>query len=396
MFAEFEKITHGLQEQGETLTADRLCEIYYDLNKLYFGEEICVDQEIAMEWARIPHFYTPFYVYQYATGFSAAIALSKQILEQGAPAVEQYKKFLKGGSSMYPLELLKMAGVDMEQKAPVQMHLRYLHNISMRWKGLQTMTLYEAIFRRKSIRKYRDTEIDPKLLEKIEQYGEDAVGIRPEIRTKWKILKGSDKRLAGLFLVKAPYYVVLYSEICEDYRKNAGCLMEQLVLYLHTKGIGSCYQGGARVKHEDEKELEPVMIMAFGYPAEPLERDREAFKRMELNRFVKVHGNFGKVQRKLLEAARVAPSAMNLQPWRFVVTDGKIHMFVKKPGKIGYQMQQDFNLFDAGIALAHMLVTAEEQWFDLEYQKLDSILEKDFPNNMYVGSLLILNESEKI
>ena len=80
MFAEFEKITHGLQEQGETLTADRLCEIYYDLNKLYFGEEICVDQEIAMEWARIPHFYTPFYVYQYATGFSAAIALSKQIL----------------------------------------------------------------------------------------------------------------------------------------------------------------------------------------------------------------------------------------------------------------------------------------------------------------------------
>ncbi|RHU85690.1 oligoendopeptidase F [Clostridiaceae bacterium OM08-6BH] len=120
MFAKFEKITHGLQEQGETLTADRLCEIYYDLNKLYFGEEICVDQEIAMEWARIPHFYTPFYVYQYATGFSAAIALSKQILEQGAPAVEQYKKFLKGGSSMYPLELLKMAGVDMEQKAPVQ------------------------------------------------------------------------------------------------------------------------------------------------------------------------------------------------------------------------------------------------------------------------------------
>lgn len=120
MFAEFEKITHGLQEQGETLTADRLCEIYYDLNKLYFGEEICVDQEIAMEWARIPHFYTPFYVYQYATGFSAAIALSKQILEKGVSAVEQYKKFLKGGSSMYPLELLKMAGVDMEQKAPVQ------------------------------------------------------------------------------------------------------------------------------------------------------------------------------------------------------------------------------------------------------------------------------------
>lgn len=120
MFAEFEKITHGLQEKGETLTADKLCEIYYRLNQEYFGENICVDKEIEMEWARIPHFYTPFYVYQYATGFSAAIALSDRILEKGESAVEDYKKFLKGGSSMYPLDLLRMAGVDMEQKKPVE------------------------------------------------------------------------------------------------------------------------------------------------------------------------------------------------------------------------------------------------------------------------------------
>ena len=231
------------------------------------------------------------------------------------------------------------------------------------------MTSYEAIFRRRSIRKYKNDEISPAMLEKIEKFGEDAIGIRPDIQVKWKIFRKEEHQLKGLFRVDAPYYVVLYSEICEDYRKNAGCLMEQLSLYLFTKGIGSCYQGGAKLKKDQEKDLELVMIMAFGYPAEPLERDREAFKRMELNRFVKVHGNFGKVQRKLLEAARVAPSAMNLQPWRFVVTDGKIHMFVKKPGKIGYQMQQDFNLFDSGIALAHMLVTAEEQWFDLEYQR---------------------------
>lgn len=120
MFAEFEKITHGLQEKGETLTADRLCEIYYDLNRKYFGENICIDKEIEMEWARIPHFYTPFYVYQYATGFSAAIALSGKILREGEAAVNDYKKFLKGGSSMYPLELLRMAGVDMEKKEPVE------------------------------------------------------------------------------------------------------------------------------------------------------------------------------------------------------------------------------------------------------------------------------------
>ena len=120
MFAEFEKITHGLQEAGEALTAERLCSIYYDLNKAYFGEDICIDRQIEMEWARIPHFYTPFYVYQYATGYSAAIALSGKILREGEAAVEQYKKFLKGGSSMYPLELLRLAGVDMEQKKPVE------------------------------------------------------------------------------------------------------------------------------------------------------------------------------------------------------------------------------------------------------------------------------------
>lgn len=119
MFAEFEKITHALAEQGETLTADRLCEIYYDLNQMYFGEDICVDKEIALEWARIPHFYTPFYVYQYATGFSAAIALSRRILEKGEEAVADYKKFLCGGSSMYPLDLLRMAGVNMEDPQPV-------------------------------------------------------------------------------------------------------------------------------------------------------------------------------------------------------------------------------------------------------------------------------------
>ena len=120
LFAEFEKITHNMQKQGETLTADRLCEVYYGLNRLYFGENMCVDREIEMEWARIPHFYTPFYVYQYATGFSAAIALSGKILKEGASAVEAYKNFLKGGSSRYPLELLRMAGVDMEQKKPVE------------------------------------------------------------------------------------------------------------------------------------------------------------------------------------------------------------------------------------------------------------------------------------
>lgn len=123
MFAEFEMITHKMVEDGETLTADSLSKAYHELNKKYFGEDMVSDDEIAFEWARIPHFYTPFYVYQYATGYSAAIAISRRILKEGKSAVEDYIRFLSGGSSNNPIELLKIAGVDMSTKEPVQQAL---------------------------------------------------------------------------------------------------------------------------------------------------------------------------------------------------------------------------------------------------------------------------------
>ena len=120
MFAEFEKVTHEMYAKGESLTAERLCAVYMDLNRKYFGEEMVSDPQIALEWARIPHFYTEFYVYQYATGFSCAIALSKRILEMGEAGVADYMKFLKGGCSKDPIELLKMAGVDISTPKPVE------------------------------------------------------------------------------------------------------------------------------------------------------------------------------------------------------------------------------------------------------------------------------------
>ncbi|WP_448902173.1 oligoendopeptidase F [Eubacterium sp.] len=129
MFAEFEKIAHSMVQNGEGVTADRLCEIYYNLNKEYFGDDIVIDKEIELEWARIPHFYNPFYVYQYATGLSAAIALSKRILEEGKPAVEDYMKFLTGGSSQDPIELLKIAGVDMTSSKPIETALELFGNL---------------------------------------------------------------------------------------------------------------------------------------------------------------------------------------------------------------------------------------------------------------------------
>lgn len=119
MFAEFELMINEKAENGESLTADVMCELYRKLNLLYYGEDIVIDHELDMEWARIPHFYYNYYVYQYATGFSAAIALSQRILKEGAPAVRDYIGFLSGGCSRDPISLLRGAGVDMTSTKPV-------------------------------------------------------------------------------------------------------------------------------------------------------------------------------------------------------------------------------------------------------------------------------------
>lgn len=124
MFAEFEKTIHSMVEQGKSLDGESLNEIYYELNQKYYGDGVVSDPEIALEWSRIPHFYTPFYVYQYATGFSAAIAISRKILAGEQGIIEQYKQFLSGGSSMDPIDLLKLCGVDMTGPEPVREALK--------------------------------------------------------------------------------------------------------------------------------------------------------------------------------------------------------------------------------------------------------------------------------
>lgn len=137
MFAEFEHAIHDAARLGQSLTPEFLTSTYYALNQKYFGEEIVLDEEIGLEWARIPHFYYNYYVYQYATGISAAAALTDQILEEGQPAVERYiNNFLKAGSSDYPIEVLKAAGVDMTTKAPVEAALRQFERVLDEFEAL--------------------------------------------------------------------------------------------------------------------------------------------------------------------------------------------------------------------------------------------------------------------
>ena len=136
MFAEFEDITHKAIESGETLTAEWMCQQYEDLNAQYYGSAVEKDDVIRYEWARIPHFYNAFYVYQYATGYSAATAISKKILTEGKPAAQDYIRFLKTGESDYPIELLKIAGVDMSSPLPVQQAMETFNQLLDEFESL--------------------------------------------------------------------------------------------------------------------------------------------------------------------------------------------------------------------------------------------------------------------
>ena len=137
MFAEFELAMGRMSEAGETLTAEALCGKYHELNKLYFGPDMVSDEEIALEWARIPHFFYNYYVFQYATGFSAAVAIANRILAEGEPAVKDYKRFLSSGSSADPISLLKIAGVDMGSPEPVNSALALFGELVEEMAALQ-------------------------------------------------------------------------------------------------------------------------------------------------------------------------------------------------------------------------------------------------------------------
>ena len=135
MFAEFEYIAHTMAEKGQPLTRDALTKVYYDLNKLYYGGVCDVDELIGNEWLRIPHFYRSFYVYVYATGLCAAVSLSERILNEGAPAVADYRKFLSAGSSVPPIEALKLAGIDMSKPEPVRAAMKVFKETLEKFKA---------------------------------------------------------------------------------------------------------------------------------------------------------------------------------------------------------------------------------------------------------------------
>lgn len=254
------------------------------------------------------------------------------------------------------------------------------------------MNLYESIYVRKSVRYYKTEEISQKVIGELRDFIDHLEPLFPEINTKVEILENINGKgkLRGLFVSKAPYYLALYSEKKEKHDLNAGYIMEQIALYMTSKGIGSCFLGMAKAPKREagEEELGFVIGMAFGIPkGEAVRHDYEA-KRLSLDELCVFKETPKTWVKEILEAARLAPSSLNSQPWRFVVYENRIHVFSKKSPSPGKNWGK-FNELNFGVMLANISIAAEEIWVDLDLIKLNNITHKTIPNNQYMISILV-------
>lgn len=258
------------------------------------------------------------------------------------------------------------------------------------WRAL--MNMYETIFSRKSIRKYHDETIEWEVLDDILKFADKMPLLVKDIGVEYKLVSNIEENQGfnGPFTVKAPYYIILSSEKKDNYLLNAGYIMQHLSLYIESKGLGTCYMGGASPGMGLKRTLNYnyVIALAFGKPKEDPYRDHILAKRRPEKDLVVYKEEVSSDIRKILEAARLAPSSLNNQPWRFVVYDNRIHVFARKNPLLLKKMDK-MKMIDMGIMLANLLIAAEELWIDVKLTRSDSLKSKSLKNNEYVLSLLI-------
>lgn len=250
------------------------------------------------------------------------------------------------------------------------------------------MNLYDAIQVRQSIREYQRKPLEKELVENFYKYASEMLPLFTEIPIKVEITDAAEQKKKHLFQVKAPHYISLLSRKEEGSQLNAGYVMEELSLYLASKGVGTCFQGGWHLFGEEKNGMSEVIVMAAGYPKRYLYREEGTAKRLPLSKLCVFKEEPGEELRTILKAASLAPSSLNSQPWRFVVYKNRVHIFMQKPSLQAEKMQK-LHTIDMGIALNHMMLAAEELWVEAELQKLENISGQSFKNNHYIVSLII-------
>lgn len=252
------------------------------------------------------------------------------------------------------------------------------------------MNLYEAISVRKSIRKFEKRGIEESLMEVLKRFTGELQPIFSEVPYEIVFHDAQQEKPAkkGRFCVDAPCYISFLSEDTREGQINAGFLMEQVVLFLTSRGIATCYQGNMRFSASCEGEKKELIVAAVGYPVHYLYREENTAKRIALVKQCLFKEEAGKDVLTILRAANLAPSAMNAQPWRFVVYNNRIHVMTQKE-TFFTQKTGCSKFLDTGIALAHMAIAAEELWLDTEWKILENIQNQNFKKYYYIISMII-------
>lgn len=252
--------------------------------------------------------------------------------------------------------------------------------------------MYDTIFSRKSIRSYHDEKIDWEILDDILEFADKQPMLVKDIGVEYKLVINIEENQGfnGPFTVKAPYYIVLSSEKKDDYLLNAGYIMQQLALYIESKGLGTCFMGGASpgIGLKNTIKYDYVITLAFGIPKEEVHRDPILAKRHPEKELVVYKEEVSSDIRKMLEAARLAPSGLNSQPWRFVVYKNRIHIFTRKNPWL-FKPMDKMKMINMGIMMANLLIAAEELWIDVRLTRPDSMMNKSLKSNEYVLTVVI-------
>lgn len=253
------------------------------------------------------------------------------------------------------------------------------------------MNTFDAIFSRKSVRHFQYEKLEWDVISDILEYANSLPLLIEGIAIEFKLVSNieANQGFNNPFSVRAPYYICISSENKEDYLLNAGYLMQQLNLYITAKGLGTCFvlSGPGRGLKASMK-YEYVIALAFGKTVSSPYRDSSKAKRLPESDVVVYKEEVTPDIKQIINAARLAPSAFNSQPWRFVVYKNRIHIFTKKNSFLAKAL--DYNkMIDMGIMLANLLLASEELWVDTSLTKSDTLKNKLFQNNEYVCTVII-------
>lgn len=240
--------------------------------------------------------------------------------------------------------------------------------------------LYETIFKRKSVRKYDLTQLDEPTILRITEHMSQLKPMHDNSKVEMKLVSQNDVK--GLLAIKAPHYIIVYSESKGSYLTNVGFMLQQMDLFLSSIGIGSCWLGMAKPVKEivNNSDLEFVIVLAFGKPAEPLYRKSTLeFKRKALDEIRNISG-----VDELLEPVRLAPSASNSQPWFFTVKEEDIHAYCAKLNFLKAMLYEKMNKVDMGIAFCHLWIAAKHFGKDIEFTSNEEALENQPTGYYYI------------